>query len=141
MANANGGIIGKYNVPVDNGQAEIITTYNSSGTHTTAALTTAVSYLVIAGGGGAAVNQLSTVEQRELKTILGDMTVALFSVAALSYVDLADAAMLSMGFPSSSSSLLEGNNAFSNSQTVSYFSFTILFNSVVFDTKFLIVSI
>ena len=53
MANFNGGIIGKYNVPVDNGQAEVITTFNSSGTLTTGALTTAVEYLVIAGGGGA----------------------------------------------------------------------------------------
>ena len=44
MASLNGGIIGKYNVPVDNGQAEIITTYTSSGTHTTAAQTTAVEY-------------------------------------------------------------------------------------------------
>jgi len=52
MASLNGGIIGKYNVPVDNGQAEVITTFNSSGTLTTAAQTTAVEYLVIAGGAG-----------------------------------------------------------------------------------------
>ena len=52
MASANGGIIGKYNVPVDNGQAEVITTFNSSGTLTTASQTTSVEYLVIAGGGG-----------------------------------------------------------------------------------------
>ena len=53
MANFNGGIIGKYNVPVDNGQAEVITTFNSSGTLTTGSQTTLVSYLVIAGGAGA----------------------------------------------------------------------------------------
>ena len=53
MASANGGIIGKDNIPVDNGQAEVITTFNSSGTLTTAAQTTAVEYLVIAGGAGA----------------------------------------------------------------------------------------
>ena len=52
MASANGGIIGKFNVPVDNGQAEVITTFNSSGTLTTASQTTSVEYLVIAGGGG-----------------------------------------------------------------------------------------
>ena len=53
MASANGGIIGKYNVPVDNGQAEVISTFNASGTLTTAAQTTSLEYLVIAGGGGA----------------------------------------------------------------------------------------
>ena len=52
MASANGGIIGKYNVPVDNGQAEVISTFNASGTLTTAAQTTSLEYLVIAGGGG-----------------------------------------------------------------------------------------
>ena len=57
MANFNGGIIGKYNVPVDNGQAEVITTFNSSGTLTTGAQTTAVEYLVIAGGAGAGSGQ------------------------------------------------------------------------------------
>ena len=52
MASANGGIIGKYNVPVDNGQAEVISTFNASGTLTTASQTTSVEYLVIAGGAG-----------------------------------------------------------------------------------------
>ena len=51
MASANGGIIGKSNVP--SAQAEIISTFNSSGTLTTGAVTTEVEYLVIAGGGGA----------------------------------------------------------------------------------------
>ena len=52
MADLNGGILGKYNVPSQGTetQAEIITTFNSSGTLTTAAQTTAVEYLVIAGG-------------------------------------------------------------------------------------------
>ena len=53
MASLNGGIIGKYNVPVDNGQDEVISTFNASGTLTTGSQTTLVSYLVIAGGGGA----------------------------------------------------------------------------------------
>ena len=53
MASANGGIIGKDNIPVDNGQAEVISTFNASGTLTTGAQTTSVEYLVIAGGAGA----------------------------------------------------------------------------------------
>ena len=53
MASANGGIIGKDNTPVDNGQAENISTFNASGTFTTGSQTTSVEYLVIAGGGGA----------------------------------------------------------------------------------------
>ena len=52
MASANGGIIGKDNIPVDNGQAEVISTFNASGTLTTGSQTTLVSYLVIAGGAG-----------------------------------------------------------------------------------------
>ena len=52
MASANGGIIGKDNIPVDNGQAENISTFNASGTLTTGSQTTSVEYLVIAGGGG-----------------------------------------------------------------------------------------
>src|SRR5210317_896186 len=52
MANFNGGIIG-----VDNPaavQPEVITTFNSTGTLTTAPYTTEVEYLVVAGGGGGA---------------------------------------------------------------------------------------
>ena len=52
MANANGGIIGVDNPAVV--QPEVITTFNSSGTLTTAPYTTAVEYLVVAGGGGGA---------------------------------------------------------------------------------------
>ena len=52
MASANGGIIGKDNIPVDNGQAENISTFNASGTFTTGSQTTSVGYLVLGGGGG-----------------------------------------------------------------------------------------
>ena len=50
MADLNGGIIGVDNPPVVG--SETITTFNSSGTLTTASHTTSVEYLVIAGGGG-----------------------------------------------------------------------------------------
>ena len=50
MANINGGIIGVANVVEL--QDEVITTFNSSGTLTTAALTSNIEYLVVAGGGG-----------------------------------------------------------------------------------------
>ena len=43
MASANGGIIGKANIPVDNGQAEVISTFNASGTLTTCLLYTSPS--------------------------------------------------------------------------------------------------
>ena len=50
MANSNGGIVGVDNPPTQ--IPEIITTFNSSGTLTTAPYTTSVDYLVVAGGGG-----------------------------------------------------------------------------------------
>jgi hypothetical protein len=50
MANSNGGIVGVDNPAVV--QPEVITTFNSSGTLTTAPYTTEVEYLVVAGGGG-----------------------------------------------------------------------------------------
>src|SRR5210317_2042945 len=50
MASSNGGIVGVDNPPVE--QPEVITTFNSSGTLTTAPYTTSVDYLVVAGGGG-----------------------------------------------------------------------------------------
>jgi hypothetical protein len=50
MADLNGGIVGVDNPPVE--QPETITTFNSSGTLTTAPYTTEVEYLVIAGGAG-----------------------------------------------------------------------------------------
>src|SRR5210317_571872 len=49
MASSNGGIVGVDNPPVE--QPEVITTFNSSGTLTTAPYTTSVDYLVVAGGG------------------------------------------------------------------------------------------
>jgi hypothetical protein len=48
MADLNGGIIGVDNPPVE--QPAVITTFNSSGTLTTASYATTVEYLVIAGG-------------------------------------------------------------------------------------------
>src|SRR5210317_1788108 len=50
MASSNGGIVGVDNPPVL--QPETITTFNSSGTLTTAPYTSEVEYLVIAGGAG-----------------------------------------------------------------------------------------
>ena len=50
MADLNGGIVGVDNPPVE--QPETITTFNSSGTLTTAAYTSSIEYLVIAGGAG-----------------------------------------------------------------------------------------
>ena len=50
MANSNGGIVGVDNPPVV--QPAVITTFNSSGTLTTAPYTSVVNFLVIAGGGG-----------------------------------------------------------------------------------------
>ena len=52
MANSNGGIVGVDNPPIL--QPEVITTFNSSGTLTTASYTSEIEYLVIAGAGGAA---------------------------------------------------------------------------------------
>jgi hypothetical protein len=43
MANSNGGIVGVDNPPVE--QPEVITTFNSSGTLTTAPYTTEVQYV------------------------------------------------------------------------------------------------
>ena len=50
MADLNGGIVGVDNPPVE--QPEVITTFNSSGTLTTASYTSEIEYLVIAGGAG-----------------------------------------------------------------------------------------
>ena len=50
MANSNGGIVGVDNPPIV--QPEVITTFNSSGTHTVAPYTAKVDMLIVAGGGG-----------------------------------------------------------------------------------------
>jgi hypothetical protein len=50
MANSNGGIVGVDNPPTE--LPDVITTFNSSGTLTTAPYTTEIEYLVVAGGGG-----------------------------------------------------------------------------------------
>ena len=50
MANSNGGIVGVDNPPTQ--LPDVITTFNSSGTLTTAPYTTEIEYLVVAGGGG-----------------------------------------------------------------------------------------
>jgi len=52
MASANGGIIGKDNIPTQQATPETITTFNSSGTLTLQPSTSTVEYLVIGGGGG-----------------------------------------------------------------------------------------
>ena len=48
MADTNGGIVGKDNPVII--QSETITTFNSSGTLTTGAITTELEYLVVASG-------------------------------------------------------------------------------------------
>ena len=52
MSIGNGGIIGPDNDPTTSTQSEVITTFNSSGTLTTATHTKELQYLIIAGGGG-----------------------------------------------------------------------------------------
>ena len=52
MSDGNGGIIGPDNEPTTSTQSAVITTFNASGTLTTATHTTELQYLIIAGGGG-----------------------------------------------------------------------------------------
>ena len=52
MASPNGGIVGVDNEPESGTQDAVITTFNSSGTLTTAPRSTAVQYVIVAGGGG-----------------------------------------------------------------------------------------
>ena len=52
MASPNGGIVGIEYKPESGTQAEVITTFNASGTLTTAPRTTEVQYVIVAGGGG-----------------------------------------------------------------------------------------
>jgi len=52
MANSNGGFVGiDYEVTAGT-QNEVITTFNASGTLTTAPRSTDVQYVIVAGGGG-----------------------------------------------------------------------------------------
>ena len=46
MASLNGGIVGKVNDPGDVTQDAVVTTFNSSGTLTTAALTSEVEHIL-----------------------------------------------------------------------------------------------
>jgi len=52
MASPNGGKVGVDNEPETGTQSAVITTFNSSGTLTTAPRTTDVQYVIVAGGGG-----------------------------------------------------------------------------------------
>ena len=56
MANSNGGFVGIDYEPESGTQDAVITTFNSSGTLTTAARTTAVQYVIVAGGGAGGAN-------------------------------------------------------------------------------------
>ena len=64
MADLNGGIVGVDNPPQI--QAEQITTFNSSGTLTTGALTTSLDFLCVAGGaaGGLPLHEQPCVASR-----------------------------------------------------------------------------
>ena len=64
MSDGNGGIIGPDNDPTTSTQSAVITTFNSTGTLTTAAHTKELQYLIIAGG-GAGVGRGSIRPQRQ----------------------------------------------------------------------------
>jgi len=60
MASLNGGFVGIDYEPESGTQSAVTTTFNSSGTLTTAANTVSIDYLVVAGGGGGGIENAST---------------------------------------------------------------------------------